>query len=36
MKQESTQELLSRKLHEPFLVLVSGVSPTERNLVIDE
>jgi hypothetical protein len=36
MKQESTEELLGGKRHEPFLVLVSGVSPTKSDLVVDE
>jgi len=36
MKEESTQELIDRKRHEPFLVLVSGVSPTKSNLVVNE
>jgi hypothetical protein len=36
MEQESTQELIDRKRHEPFLVLVRGVSPTESNLIVDE
>jgi hypothetical protein len=36
MQQESTQELIDRKRHEPFLILVSGVSPTESNLAVDE
>jgi len=36
MQQESTQEFIDRKGHEPFLVFVSGVSPTEGNLIVDE
>jgi hypothetical protein len=36
MQQESTQELIDREGHEPFLVLVSGVSPTKSNPVVDE
>src|SRR5206468_826719 len=36
MKKKSTQELIDRKRHEPFFVLVSGVSPTESDLIVDE
>src|SRR6266852_2690023 len=36
MQEESTQELIDRKRHEPFFVLVGGVSPTKSNLVVDK
>jgi hypothetical protein len=36
VKEESTQELIDGQRHEPFFILVSGVSPTESNLFIDE
>jgi hypothetical protein len=36
MQQETTQELSSRQCQQPFPVLMSGVSPAKRNLVIDE
>jgi hypothetical protein len=36
MQQESTQEFIGRKGQEPFLVFVSGVSPTEGNLIVNE
>src|SRR5271165_3327723 len=34
MKQESAQELLDLQSHEPLLVAMGGVSPTERNPAI--
>ena len=36
MQEESTKELIDRKGHEPFFVLVSGVPPTESDLFVDE
>jgi hypothetical protein len=34
MEQESAQKLLDIQSHEPLLVAMGGVSPTERNLAI--
>src|SRR5512140_3020692 len=36
MQQESTQELIHGQGHQPFLVLVGGVSPAEGDLAVDE
>jgi hypothetical protein len=36
MQQEATQELIDVQSQESFFVLVSGVAPAERHLVLDE
>ena len=36
MQQEATQELIDRQSQESLLVLVNGISPAKRNLVIHE
>jgi hypothetical protein len=36
MQKEATQELVYGQSHQPLLVAVSGVSPTERNVAIGE
>jgi hypothetical protein len=36
MKEKSTQELINGQRHEAFFILVSGVSPTDSNLISDE
>ena len=36
MKQEATKELIHVQSHEPFSVLVSGVSPAKSDLVVNQ
>ena len=36
MEQEAAQELIDRQSHEPFLVAVGGIAPTEGDVAIGE
>ena len=34
MEQEAAQELVDRQSHQPFLVAVSGISPTKDDVIV--
>ena len=36
VQKEATQELIGRKRHQPFFVLVSGISPPKSDLIIHQ
>ena len=36
VKQEATQELIDRQSHDPLLIVMNGISPSESNVAVSE